>query len=256
MLKRFGKAKKRTPPPPPPAGQMTDLDYDEVSPVGRPANGEMFYVRKGDDLSPEEAQKLKEAGLKPPQSLEDVVAGIAKSSFEQMMEPFNAALQKLSKFFGEGEPMLVPNQSGEPGSQQPQAAPAAKDEGDQGDQSSQSSEQPVQRELTDADLEQVRTIAKEVSGSLIDERFSSVEERIAAIEKSLEESKETTTETAKSLDAVRADLQKAFNYVPAPQGDGDRLPPEEIPAEEVAKAQSDAFWTGLAEKKPRMQGVN
>lgn len=151
---------------------------------------------------------------------------------------------------------MLTNQSGEPGSQQPPAAPAAKEEGNQGDQSSQSSEQPVQRELSDADLEQVRTIAKEVSGSLIDERFSSVEERIAAIEKSLAESQETTTETAKSLDAVRTEMAKALNFIPGPQGEGDRLPPEEIPAEEVAKARSDAFWNGLAETKPRMQGVN
>lgn len=208
---------------PPPPGQLTDPDYDEVSLVGHPANGEFFYVRKGENLSPKEIEELRQAGLAAPKTLTEVVK-----------ECVDAVLPEIiKKAMSKGDDAMQKK----------------------GTQKSGQETQPVQRELDSQEVEQIREIAQEVAGSLFDERFATIQEQIDALKAANEATTEEQTEMQKSIDsvksavtAVQGDVQKSLEFRPAGQGDGERGDPPLNP-EDVQKNKSNKQWAEILSPK-------
>lgn len=264
MISRFSKASKpaKELPPPPPPGQLTDPDFEEVSPVGMPANGRLFLVRRGgklafEKLSPDQLQQLKDAGLAPPTELSDVV----KEAVEAVLKPF------FPNLFAKGdEPVTQPATPGataptpaakadDAAEETPPAADTASDETPETPAEEPAAETETAKGLEEGDLQQIREIAKEVAGSIIDERLSALEERLAATETASQEAKDETAEMKKSLEDLQTGFETQKQDVAKALGDfrpgsqlGDHTTPPD-PAD-VAKQESSDFWTTLASAKP------
>jgi hypothetical protein len=251
MSTRLNKAKELPPPPPP--GQLTDPDFEEVSTVGMPANGSLFLIRRGakvsfENLSPEQLEQLKAAGLAAPMELTGMVKSIVESLLPNL----------ISKG---ADPMSQPETPDEQPAEQPAAevpaavAPVANAEAADAAADAAGAEAETAKELEDADMDKVRELIKEVAGSMLDERLSALEERVAASEGAAKDAQAETADMKKSLDALQADVETQKQEVTKALGDfrpGSQLGDHTTPPspEEVAKQEGRNFWGELATAKP------
>lgn len=245
---------------PPPPGQMTDMDYHEVSPVEWPANGRMFFVRKGigfttERLTQEQYQEIVDAGMEAPLGIQELVKTYCQEFVDALGIPFkNQATQEEEE---EGEPMQGKTKTQKSGDQAP-----GTQQGQPDANSGQGAEQDVVRELTDADLAKVAEVAAEkgveAAMGIVDERFQEFDQRLAALEGAgaddAEDDDAGVEDTQKSYDDLDARLKHVESQVskgefrPGGQDDGERgdAPPSD---EEIHQQQVNKGWEDILSPK-------